>query len=48
MITGVILNWKRPANVQRIVAGWLAGDLVTEVLLAQPVPDLLTSHLVDQ
>jgi hypothetical protein len=33
MITGVILNWKRPANVQRIVAGWLAGGLVTEAIV---------------
>lgn len=33
MITGVILNWKRPANVQRIVEGWLAGGLVTEAII---------------
>lgn len=33
MITGVILNWKRPANVQRIVEGWLAGGLVTEAIV---------------
>ena len=33
MITGVMLNWKRPANVQRIVAGWLAGGLVTEAIV---------------
>ena len=33
MITGVILNWKRPANVERIVAGWQAGGLVTEALI---------------
>ena len=39
MITGVILNWKRPANVQRIVAGWLAGDLVTEAIVWNNNPD---------
>ena len=33
MITGVILNWKRPANVERIVAGWRAGGLVTEAFI---------------
>lgn len=33
MITGVILNWKRPANVQRIVAGWRTGGLVTEAFV---------------
>ena len=33
MITGVILNWKRPANVQCIVEGWLAGCLVTEAIV---------------
>ncbi len=39
MITGVILNWKRPTNVQRIVAGWFAGGLVTEALVWNNNPD---------
>jgi hypothetical protein len=32
-MTGVILNWKRPANVTRIVNGWRAGDIVTEAIV---------------
>jgi hypothetical protein len=39
MITGVILNWKRPANVQRIVASWLAGGIVTEAIVWNNNPD---------
>lgn len=39
MITGVMLNWKRPANVQRIVAGWLAGGIVTEAIVWNNHPD---------
>jgi hypothetical protein len=38
-MTGVILNWKRPANVQRIVAGWLAGGIVTEAIVWNNNPD---------
>jgi hypothetical protein len=33
MITAVILNWKRPANVARIVDGWRAGGIVTEAIV---------------
>lgn len=33
MITGVILNWKRPENVRRIVDGWLASGIVTEAIV---------------
>lgn len=33
MITGVILNWKRPVNVARIVDGWRAGGIVTEAIV---------------
>jgi hypothetical protein len=37
MITGVILNWKRPANVERIVKGWLtlggAQDEIHQLLV---------------
>ena len=29
MITGVLLNWKRPANVRRIVASWRDGGIVS-------------------
>ena len=32
-VTGVILNWKRPTNVQRIVAGWNAGGIVEESIV---------------
>lgn len=39
MITGVILNWKRPANVERIVKGWLTGGLVTEAIIWNNNPD---------
>lgn len=33
MITAVILNWKRPANVARILAGWRAGGIVSEAIV---------------
>ena len=32
-MTGVILNWKRPANVTRIVNGWRSGGIVTEAIV---------------
>jgi len=43
MITGVMLNWRRPGNVARILAGWRAGRLVTEAIVwnnnpAAPLP----------
>ncbi len=33
MITGVILNWKRPLNVERILHGWRTGGLVAEAIV---------------
>lgn len=33
MITGVLLNWKRPQNVRRIVAGWRASGIVNEAIV---------------
>ena len=39
MITGVLMNWKRPANVARIVAGWKAGGIVTEAIVWNNNPD---------
>ena len=36
-VSGVILNWKRPANVTRILSGWQASGVVTEgIVLEQP------------
>ena len=32
-ISAVILNWKRPENVARIVSGWLADGFVTEAIV---------------
>ena len=39
MITGVLMNWRRPANVARIVAGWHAGGIVTEAIVWNNNPD---------
>lgn len=39
MITGVLMNWKRPANVAHIVAGWQAGGIVTEAIAWNNNPD---------
>jgi hypothetical protein len=52
MITGVILNWERPANVQRIVEGWLAGGLVTEAIVwnnnaSAPLPPIAGAKIVN-
>lgn len=33
MITGVLLNWKRPNNVRRILASWRAGGVVTAAIV---------------
>jgi hypothetical protein len=33
MITGVLLNWKRPANVARILAGWHADGIITQAIV---------------
>lgn len=32
-ITGVILNWKRPDNVRRILASWRASGLVSQAIV---------------
>ena len=32
-VTGVILNWKRPPNVARILSGWQASGIVTEAIV---------------
>ena len=39
MITGVLMNWRRPANVARIVAGWHAGGIVNEAIVWNNNPD---------
>ncbi len=39
MITGVLMNWRRPANVARIVAGWKSGGIVTEAIVWNNNPD---------
>jgi hypothetical protein len=39
MITGILLNWRRPANVGRIVAGWRSGGIVTEAIVWNNNPD---------
>jgi len=32
-VTGVILNWKRPTNVARILGAWQASGIVTEAIV---------------
>lgn len=39
MITGVLLNWKRPHNVARILESWYCGGLVTEAIVWNNNPD---------
>jgi hypothetical protein len=39
MITGVLMNWKRAANVARIVAGWKSGGIVSEAIVWNNNPD---------
>jgi len=38
-ITGVLLNWRRPDNVARIVAGWRESGLVDEGIVWNNNPD---------
>ena len=38
-ITAVMLNWKRPENVARIVAGWRESGLVDEAIVWNNNPD---------
>jgi hypothetical protein len=33
------MNWRRPANVARIVAGWKSGGIVTEAIVWNNNPD---------
>jgi hypothetical protein len=44
MITGVILNWKRPLNVERILHGWRVGGLVAEAIVWNNNPDAPFRH----
>lgn len=37
--TGVILNWKRPNNVNQIIRGWLQSDVVDEIIVWNNNPD---------
>lgn len=39
MISAVILNWKRPANVARIVEGWQSSGLVNDPIVWNNNPD---------
>jgi len=39
-ITGVMLNWKRPDNVARIVAGWRESGVVDEGIVWNNNPDV--------
>ena len=43
-LTGVLLNWKRPANVARILSGWQAGTIVTEAIVWNNNPAATFSH----
>lgn len=38
-ITGVVLNWKRPDNVARIVASWRESGLIDEAIVWNNNPD---------
>ena len=42
-VTGVLLNWKRPDNVARIVAGWRASGIVDEGIVWNNNPDVTLS-----
>lgn len=39
MITGILLNWKRPHNVARILESWWYGGLVSEAIVWNNNPD---------
>ena len=43
-VTGVILNWKRPANVARILEGWESGNVVTEAIAWNNNPESSFRH----
>jgi len=43
-VTGVMLNWKRPANVARILSGWQAGGIVTEAIVWNNNPAATFRH----
>lgn len=44
MITAVMLNWKRPKNVSRIVGGWKSGGMVSEAIVWNNNPEHVASH----
>jgi len=43
-VTGVILNWKRPTNVARILSGWQAGGVVSEAIVWNNNPAATFRH----
>ena len=43
-VTGVMLNWKRPTNVARILAGWQASGFVTEAIVWNNNPAATFRH----
>jgi len=43
-VTGVILNWKRPDNVHRILAGWESGGVVAEGIVWNNNPATTFRH----
>jgi hypothetical protein len=43
-ITGIILSWKRPANVARIVDGWRDSGLLAEGIVWNNNPDEVLHH----
>ena len=43
-VTGVVLNWKRPTNVARILSGWQASGIVTEAIVWNNNPRATFRH----
>jgi hypothetical protein len=43
-VTGVILNWKRPTNVARILSAWQASGIVTEAIVWNNNPAATFRH----
>lgn len=43
-VTGVLLNWKRPVNVARILSGWKTSGLVDEAIVWNNNPDASFRH----
>jgi hypothetical protein len=41
MITGVMLSWKRPDNVQKILDGWAKDPLIDEAIIWNNNPDIV-------